>query len=282
LREFQIENLPREISFLNLETCLAFASLLVLAIYLGRRQRTPAMQWALLTLNFLSVILFFSRFVPNHPALYWERLLAGGPEQRRVAAALNPRHLRLLEESPGLNEMLFPNNMGHLQQVHTVHGLSALQPASLFRWPLNEQPPAELVSDFVYRSGRRGEEVGELIPVTTDGMSRLSCAHRKVTVIAETMNTLTVSVEPGPADTLVRTDTFYPGWRAQLDGKPIPLEHSATPFSTVQLPASETSSVITYTYRPSFAVATASLSVAGGLVLITMLGLQRFGIGARR
>jgi hypothetical protein len=135
LRTFQIENLPREISLLNLETSLALASLLVLAIYLGRRRSTSVMQWAVLTLNFLPAILFFSRFIPNHPVEYWDRLVASGPEQRRVATALNPGHLRLLEESPGLNEMLFPNNMGHLQQVHTVHCLSALQPASLFNLP---------------------------------------------------------------------------------------------------------------------------------------------------
>jgi hypothetical protein len=282
LREFQIENLPREISLLNLETCLAFASLLVLAIYLGRRRSMPGIQWAVLTLNFLPVIFFFSRFVPNHPVVYWERLLAGGPEQRRVAAALNPGHLRLLEESPGLNEMLFPNNMGHLQQVHTVHGLSALQPASLFRWPLNEQPPAELVSDFVYRSDRRSEEAGELMRVTANGMSRLNCANRNVTITAETMNTLTALIEPGPAGTLVRTDTFYPGWRAELDGMQIPLEHSTSPFSTIQLPASETSSIITYTYRPSFAAVTASLSVTAALLLITTVALQKFKTSDRR
>jgi hypothetical protein len=282
LRSFQVENLPREISLRNPETVIALLGLLFLAIYLSRRRSKPVMQWAVLTLNFIPAIFFFSRFVPNHPVVYWERLLAGGPEQRRVTAALNPGHLRLLEESPGLNEMLFPNNMGHLQQVHTVHGLSALQPPSLFRWPLNEQPPAELVSDFVYRSGRRGEEVGELMRVSTSGMSRLNCAHRSVTITAETMNTLTASIEPGPAGTLVRTDTFYPGWRAQLDGKPVPLEHSTSPFSTIQLPASETNSIITYTYRPSSGVATTSLSVTAALVLITTVALQKFKTSERR
>jgi hypothetical protein len=166
--------------------------------------------------------------------------------------------------------------MGHLHQVHTVHGYSALHPPSLFHWPSDERPPAELVSDFVYRSDHRGEEVGELMRVTSDGTSRLSCGHRKLAIVAETMNTLTVSIEPGSADTLVRTDTFYPGWHAQLDGKQISLEHSTRPFSTVQLPARETGSIITYTYRPSFAVVTTSLSVIAGLVLIAAVGLQKF------
>jgi hypothetical protein len=236
------------------------------------------MQWAVLTLNFLSVIFFFSRYVPNHPVVYWDRLVAGGTEQRRVAAALNPGHLRLLEESPGLNEMLFPNNIGHLQQVHTVHGYSALQPPSLFHWPSGERPPAELVSDFVYRSDHRGEEVGELMRVTNEGTSRLSCSHRKVAIVAETMNTLTVSIEPGSADTLVRTDTFYPGWRAQLNRQPVSLKHSVSPFSTIDLPASEAVSILTCTYWPSHTVAAISLTVIAMLFLLGEIGFERFRI----
>jgi uncharacterized membrane protein YfhO len=92
------------------------------------------------------------------------------------------------------------------------------------------------------------------------------------------MNTLTVSIESGPADQLVRTDTFYPGWRAQLDGKPIPLEHSTSPFSTIQLPASETISAITYNYRPSFAVVTTWLSVIAALAVVGIIYFEDFRI----
>jgi hypothetical protein len=167
--------------------------------------------------------------------------------------------------------MLFPNNMGHLQQVHTVHGLSALQPASLFHWPSDERPPADLVSDFIYRSDRRGEEVGELMRVTSDGTSRLSCGHRKVAIVTETMNTLRVSIEPGSADTLVRTDTFYPGWHAQLNGQPIPLEHGASPFSTINLPASNAASIVAYSYKPTHLRLTTGILIAAGLIVIGAL-----------
>ena len=271
LRSFQVDNLPYEISWRNPETVLAFLSLLALAFYLCQRRPARLTQWIVLGFNFLSVVFFFSRYVPNHPITYWERLIAGGPEQQRVAAALNPRHLRLLEESPGLNEMLFPNNMGHLQHVHTVHGYSALQPASLFQWPLTEPPPAELLSDFVYRSEHRGQEGGELKEVTTDKMSRLRCAHRTVAITSETMNALTVSIEPGPADQLIRTDTFYPGWTAKLNGRVIPLKHGVPPFSTINLPASDTASIVTYSYQPSSLFITSSLLVIAGFTLIGAL-----------
>jgi hypothetical protein len=90
------------------------------------------------------------------------------------------------------------------------------------------------------------------------------------------MNTLTVSIEPGSADTLVRTDTFYPGWRAQLNGQPVLLEHNVSPFSTVDLPASEAVSILTYSYRPSHTVATISLAVLAVLFLLGEIGFERF------
>ena len=85
------------------------------------------------------------------------------------------------------------------------------------------------------------------------------------------MNTLTISIGPGVADQLVRTDTFYPGWRAKLNEQPIPLEHGGSPFSTINLPASDATSIITYTYRPSHLVATTRLSVFTALLVIGII-----------
>jgi hypothetical protein len=82
------------------------------------------------------------------------------------------------------------------------------------------------------------------------------------------MNTLTVSIGPGAADQLVRTDTFYPGWRAKLNEQPIPLEHGGSPFSTINLPADNAPSIVSYTYRPSHLVATTCLAITAGLVAI--------------
>jgi hypothetical protein len=80
------------------------------------------------------------------------------------------------------------------------------------------------------------------------------------------MNSLTVSVGAGAADRLLRTDTFYPGWRAKLNAEPILLEHGASPFSTIDLPASETASVVTYTYWPTHSAAAKYLAVVTGLL----------------
>lgn len=273
LRRFQVYNLPNEISAKNPETIAAFLSLILLGIYLGRGRRTPLMQWALLVMNFLPIILFFSRYVPNHPLGYWQRLLAGGPEQRRVAAALNPNHLRLLEETRNFNEMVFPNNLGHLQQVHTVHGYSALQPASLYHWPSGVNPPQEPVADFMYSSKERGSSTGELTQLTDNDDSRVRCDRRNVSITAETLNSLTLSIAPGPAGDLLRTDTFYPGWSAQLNGNSIPLGHAKLPFSMVELPPNEIVATVIYCYRPTYMTATTSLAFATSLLLVTAIAL---------
>lgn len=270
LRAFQVENLPREISLKNPETIVAFASLIVLAIYLRRVRPKGLEQAALLTLNFLPVIFFFSRYVPDYPVLYWERLLVGGREQIRVARAVDSDHLRLLEKAYDLNDMLFPNDMGHLQRVHTVHGYSALQPLSLYNWPREMKSPQEPIADYTYSSEERGRSTGDLTRVMNDKNSRVHCDHRTVTIIAETMNTLSVSIAPGPADRLERTDTFYPGWRAELNGQSIQLDHGASPFSTISLPGSETASIVTYIYRPSHFVLTILFSIGAGIAIISM------------
>jgi hypothetical protein len=217
------------------------------------------------------VIFFFSRYIPDYPVAYWERLLAGGPEQRRVAETVNPDHLRLLEKAPSLSDMLFPNDMGHLQQVHTVHGYSALQPLSLYNWhPAGESSP-QPIADFSYSSEERGAPTGDFVRLSDSKNSRIHCQQRPVRITEETMNTLTVSIGPGAADQLVRTDTFYPGWRAKLNGQSIPLEHGASPFSTINIPANEAASIVTYSYRPSYFVLTTSISIVAGLIIIGLL-----------
>jgi hypothetical protein len=266
LRSFQIENLPHEISARNLETVLAFVSLIGLAVYLRKPRSTISGQVVLLTLNFLPLVFFFSRYVPNQPIAYWERLLAGGPEQRRVADLINPDHLRLLEKAPSLNDMLFPNDMGHLWQVHTVHGYSALQPLSLYNWhPAGASFP---IADFAYSSEQRGAPMGDFARLSDNSNSRFRCDHRSVTVASETLHALSVSVSPGPPDTLLRTDTFYPGWKAQINGKLIPLVHGNEPFSTIKLPATDATSIVTYTYQPSHLAATTSLSGTAALLIV--------------
>ena len=98
--------------------------------------------------------------------------------------------------------------------------------------------------------------------------SRIHCQQRPVAITEETMNTLTVSIGPGAADQLVRTDTFYPGWQARLNGQSVLLEHGGSPFSIINIPPSDVPSVITYTYRPSHHVITTWVAITAGLAAL--------------
>jgi hypothetical protein len=272
LRSFQVENLPREISIQNPETIVAFVSLIALAIYVRRPPPTYLPQFAIAALNFLPLIFFFCRYVPNYPVAYWERLLSGGPEQHRVVDLINPDHFRLLEKAPSFSDMLFPNDMGHLWRAHTVHGYSALQPLSLYNWHSAVESLAPPIADFIYASEERGVQTGKLTQLSKGKSSRVHCDQRPVEITAETMNTLTVSIAPGTPDRLLRTDTFYPGWQAELNGQSIPLERDdSTPFSSINLPASESNSILIYTYRPSHFILTILLSFVACILVLGLL-----------
>ena len=90
LRAFQVENLPREISFANPEPLLAFAGLLGLAALLlsAKLRARPSLWCGLLLLNLAPVLWFTHRFIPHPPVALWQKLLAGGPEQQRVMAQM--------------------------------------------------------------------------------------------------------------------------------------------------------------------------------------------------
>ncbi|MGH8093196.1 MAG: hypothetical protein ACREIF_06975 [Chthoniobacterales bacterium] len=277
LRQFQVVNLPREISFLNLETVVAFAGLILLGVYLLKKRPQPVLFGSVLLLNFLPVVHFYDRFIPHQPRVYWERLLKGGPEQERVASVVRPRHLRLLDVAPGTFSMLFPFDMGHLQTVHTVHGYSALQPVSLFNWPFPEKPPPGTVADYIYRTKEVGASTGDLGRLTSNGLARFQCGDRKVSVLSESLNTLKLSISPGPASTLRRTDTDYPGWTASMKGQEIPIAHGKMPFSSVQVPTSPDEAIITFHYRPSHLTLAFCLSACALLAMVAAVGMELSG-----
>lgn len=49
---------------------------------------------------------------------------------------------------------------------------------------------------------------------------------------------------------LIRLETFYPGWRAEVNGKPVPVEETEGLFQQVALPRGHAE--IRFTYRPPF------------------------------
>ncbi len=273
LRQFQLRNLPREIGVRNPETLLAAAGLVALAGLCWRPEwrRRPGVWPALLALNLAPVAGFYARFIPNHPVTLWRYLEAGGPEQLRVKSALSDRLARLREVAPTVYDQVFPNCLGHLYGVRVWHGYSALVPRCLRSLPA-EWTDAwwPRVSEATYTTREPGAAAGRLEvhdvprPAAFQWQGTMPRALRAEWV---SLNEQRVILEPGPAGTLLWTDTAYPGWRAELEGRPIPRQAAEPSFSAFAIPAAERPLTLRLRYRPTGLVPATALAGVGLLAL---------------
>jgi hypothetical protein len=275
VRAFQIETLPAEISFRNLETVAGFLALAALGLWLLRPPtfaRTPLLA-CLLVLNVLPVLHYARRFVPRQPVELWRQLLAGGPEQRRVRDVLGDTPLRLFEVAPGSYEQVFVLELSHLQRVRVVHAYATLFPTSL-----HNLPPAERerwkpqLADWIYESPQRGMAAGQLYANATPGLARFQWegrGRRPFTVEQEGLNTIRLTLQPGEAGTLLWSDTYYPGWKAIGDGTPLALRPVEPCFTRLEVPASVRTIVLHY--EPRFLPA-GKVSAIIGLTGVLLVG----------
>jgi hypothetical protein len=267
LRAYQAHHFPHEITFGNPETLFAWLSLAMLAGWLfAASARAPRRRLALLlTLNLLAPLLFLHRFVPHGKLEWWHRLQAGGPEQKAVAQVIGPGGWRLGESAPGEFAFLFPANFGHFQGLHTQAGYQALEPLSLAWMPGLD---AEKYCDAWYRTPAV-RVTGSLTLEPHAGHARFSWQNgdsRPIAIAGETLNRLELWFPAGAAGTLLRTDTFYPGWKAATgDGRPLALNKAQEVFTRVEIPAG--TSHVTFSYEPTGW----RLGLAGALLALAVL-----------
>jgi hypothetical protein len=270
LRKFQVVNFLNEVTLKNPETALALASLAALGIFLLRppRAREVALH-GILIVSTLPLLLFAHRFVPSHPMKLWDGLRAGGPEQRRVVAALPP-HRRLNEVAPGFHDPVFPGAMAQIYRVHVLHGYSSFPFAAASG--ILAQTPAARLYDGQYVSSARGLVQGEWRPPSATNWSRAHWADggvRRIYPKSETLNTLVLGVEPGADADLIRMDTYFRGWRAFAGGVELPVKLEPPLFSRVRVPAG--ADEVRFIYEP--ATWRAGLWLAAGAVLVWLAGL---------
>lgn len=275
LRQFQVRNLPQEVSLRNPETVLAALGL----IGLGGVMLRPGLRcrgWVLptlLALNLLPLLLFSARFIPRHPMTLWERLREGGPEQQYVAAALNPDELRLLDVEPDPTGKLFPKALQHLYRVRTVHGYAGLWPRCLDDLsPAEQQQHATRLADYRYYTEAPDRETGTLVRTDASGRARfqwLDSPERSVRSRQVSPNAIRLEIGEGPSGRLLWTDTHYPGWRAMVNGSPLRLGFHPPCFTLLHVPPG--SVTVALEYRPRFL--NLGLAVAGACLLMLALGL---------
>jgi hypothetical protein len=240
LRSFQAENLPNEITIANPETVLALASAVSLLLFFSVRQgfRTAALP-VLLLLNIAPLLLFAERFIIKSPMQLWHALLQGGPEQKRVLSTVGPFE-RFTETAPGRHEYVFPGVTCLYYKLHNLVGYSS--------FPLAQPNRA---ANHTYSSPERGLSQGVFPSPNPNKAVRFvwkTPNERAVEIKNESLNTLTLEIGSGAPGPLLRTDTYYPGWRVR--NVHASETHSELANNAVEVPSPSTT--LHLEYRPSF------------------------------
>ena len=100
----------------------------------------------------------------------------------------------------------------------------------------------------------------------------------EVRILTHAPERVVVEVQADHPGHLVLTDAFYPGWKAVVDGKSVPILRAAPYFRSVQLDEGE--HTVEFIYRPqSLRI---GLALSGFSLLIVLLGLVWSGRRSRQ
>ena len=274
LRNFQIENFPNEVTFQNPETIWAFLGLLSLAAF-AAFPRLRSRRWslpALLVLNLVPLASYDQRFLPRHPVEMWHRLLAGGPEQKRLCELMQDKPVRMHEIAVGGHEQAMLNCLPTLYRVRSANGYCALVPRTLLNLPPQELDPVrDLIADYDYLNPTRGQPAGILKTNLHAGQvvfRWLGSQPRAFRAQTLSLNEVRLTFEPGSPGTLLWTDTYFPGWRAWSGSRELSVKPAPPCFSHIEIPSE--AEVVLLRYRPAllpFGMAGVFAGVASLLVM---------------
>jgi len=118
--------------------------------------------------------------------------------------------------------------------------------------------------------GRRGPPLRK----TNDGGERLSGLPQKVEIISEKNNRLQLLVNSTEDNLLVLSDTYYPGWKAFVNGKETKIYRADYTFRGIPLNAG--------THQVEFVYDPISFKLGAGATFLGILGCIVFGWVARR
>lgn len=283
LRSFQVEAFATEVGWANLEVAFSWISLAALLFFFReRKDASPHLGVLYLSMvsSLVAVMLFYSRFTPSQPIELWERLREGGPAQQAAMQKACGRHDRFFEEAVNFQKRVFPNALPCLYGLNLVQGYSALQPRSLFNQSsLSPSFPVAWIADWKIQADGTPDHF------LRSSASNESCRFiwrgpfpRLAKIVSEAPGRLVVSVAPGPAGQLIRTDTDYPGWRAWGIGGQLAIKSLPPCFSFVELPDAKTSLTLFFEFSPRFLPVGLAGTVVGllGMVLTAIVFGRKF------
>lgn len=213
-------------------------------------------------------------------------LLDGLPTVNNFDPILNGRYVRWMEvinQSDGKTQERLLNLMG-VQVVERVESSPSLEVAfeprdafSRFRWVPCAHP---VDSEDIALKGVIGGEINLQEVVILESKSESldpDCqivGVSNIEKVTESPNNIVIRTSTSSAGYLVVADQWYPGWRAQLDGKEVEIFRADFLFRAIQLPAGNHEVILRY--RPAW-------FYAGGIIsLLTCLGMALSLIFIRR
>ncbi len=101
--------------------------------------------------------------------------------------------------------------------------------------------------------------------------------------VRETPQAIEMQIQTNGRVALVMADTWYPGWRATVNGENVPIYRANGAFRAVIIPAATTQPItISLLYDPPAIKIGAALSLIAAIVLLMLLVIARVGLARQR
>jgi len=111
------------------------------------------------------------------------------------------------------------------------------------------------------------------VVLETDALPPLAPGEGSVAVTATAPGAVDLAVETTGAALLVVSQTFFPGWRAAVDGRPVPVERADYVLMAVAIPPG--THRVALRYRPSAALVGGALSALGAVAALALARVPR-------
>jgi Bacterial membrane protein YfhO len=201
------------------------------------------------------------------------RLIAT-PADGRLLDLFGVRAVVLAAPRPGTSGPAVPDGLRDRRVVHqgpdgtVLENRTALPEAFVaYRW----RTSPDLGTSVELTAGRPAAQVrDEPVIETTDAPpAGARTAATPARIVERSDTSVTLAVEAAHPGRLVLLDTFYPGWRAEVNGRRVPIEAADAAFRAVAVPAG--------THRVRFLYRPASV-LAGGVVSLLALVIVGAGV----
>ncbi len=147
------------------------------------------------------------------------------------------------------------------------------QPLGRYQWySCAEQIPDKenILSAVIREVSKEKTERCAVIETTAEEMNEKPGSSASIQIVDENPVKITLSVNAETDGWLVLADTWYPGWRAMMDGQiELPIERANFLFRAVKMPKGE--HVVDFEYRPGWITPAILMSLLGCATLIILL-----------